>query len=106
MGAIGGLCWTTKGRQVENYIPPSALEAHYDAKPERAIDKYEAFDDYLEEVFGAEDDMRRLFVRQIRARNEPLPRKLAVAIGRTYYRIDLLWLSILYFSKWKGGTRW
>ncbi len=50
MNAIGAMCWITKGREVENYIPPGAVASLLQRDSVRAIGEYESFGDYLDEI--------------------------------------------------------
>ena len=46
----GGFFWITKGREVENYIPKSAVASYYDLKVDNNVGTYEAFEDYIENI--------------------------------------------------------
>ena len=44
--AIGGFCWITKGKEIENYIPTQALRAMYgESLP--ALGQYDLFPEYI-----------------------------------------------------------
>ncbi len=48
--SVGGLCWITKGKEIENYIPKSVIDSlaeNYEMKIEQGLGLYEVFDDYL-----------------------------------------------------------
>lgn len=46
-----GLCWVTKGREVENYIPFSAIQSMFPNKQGfKTVGKYENFADYLNKI--------------------------------------------------------
>lgn len=47
---IDGFCWITKGKEVENYIPKSAMCSLYGQKVAKGVDLYEAFDSYLDNI--------------------------------------------------------
>ncbi|HOO53036.1 MAG TPA: ATP-binding protein [Methanothrix sp.] len=51
--SVGGLCWITKGKEIENYIPKSAIDSlaeNYEMKVEKGFGLYEVFDDYLKHL--------------------------------------------------------
>lgn len=45
---IGALCWITKGREIENYIPLDALSSYFNIKIEGPLDHYGAFSKHLD----------------------------------------------------------
>jgi len=45
---IGTMCWITKGREVENYIPPDAIASLYNKSLGKPIEQYQSFNDYLD----------------------------------------------------------
>lgn len=48
--AIGGFCWITKGKEIENYIPTQALRAMYgESLP--ALGQYDLFPEYIDSKF-------------------------------------------------------
>jgi len=47
---IGALCWITKGREVENYIPQAAIAALYNNSNTKQVDQYQSFSDYLDKI--------------------------------------------------------
>ena len=47
---IGAICWITKGKEVENYIPKAAIAALYNMNSVRQVDKYQSFNDYLDHI--------------------------------------------------------
>lgn len=47
---IGAICWITKGREVENYIPKAAIAELYNMNSVRQVDKYQSFNDYLDHI--------------------------------------------------------
>ena len=54
MLAIGTTCWVTKGREIENYISPSAVASCYGREPARAVSVYESFSEYLDKFEAGE----------------------------------------------------
>jgi len=50
MDNIGGTCWITKGREIENYIPASAVASLYKKDSARQVGTYQPFSDYLDEI--------------------------------------------------------
>lgn len=47
---VGGFCWITKGKEIENYIPKSAIDSlaeNYEMEVEKGLGLYDVFDDYL-----------------------------------------------------------
>jgi len=52
--SIDGICWITKGREIENYIPRSALAALYDGSSPEQSERYQSFSDYLDQIEGGE----------------------------------------------------
>ena len=48
----GGICWITKGREIENYIPKSALSDCFNTDIETEIGQYEKFPEYLNNVIS------------------------------------------------------
>jgi len=57
---IGGLSWITKGREIENYLPASAITAHLGVSAEQ-VGPYDEFAEYLD-ILKA--DAGRNFLRQ------------------------------------------
>jgi putative ATP-dependent endonuclease of OLD family len=50
MDSIGAMRWITKGREVENYIPPATIASLYGRDSVRAVADYESFSSYLDEI--------------------------------------------------------
>ena len=50
IGSIGAICWITKGREVENYIPQDSLAKLYKKDSVEQVDKYQSFSDYLDNL--------------------------------------------------------
>lgn len=48
--AVRGLAWITAGREVENYIPHSAVEALFGKRPTGGEDPFESFFEALETI--------------------------------------------------------
>lgn len=44
------LCWITQGKEIENYIPYSAIEQAYDRKLDRQCGQYDLFPDYIKSI--------------------------------------------------------
>ena len=42
-----GLCWITKGREIENYIPKTSIESFYEKSVNDSFDQYSAISDFL-----------------------------------------------------------
>ena len=53
---IGGKAWITHGREVENYIPPSALVQLYPTMAERPVGRFEDLFELLEKVKPGEGE--------------------------------------------------
>lgn len=47
---IDALCWITKGREVENYIPIEALSSYFNTKIKVHFDRYGAFSKHLDSL--------------------------------------------------------
>jgi hypothetical protein len=47
---IGAICWITKGKEIENYIPKDAISALYNKNSVEQIDQYQSFSDYLDNI--------------------------------------------------------
>lgn len=47
---IDGVCWITKGREIENYIPLAALSSYFKANLTKPFNHYGAFSDHLETI--------------------------------------------------------
>lgn len=47
---ISGLCWITKGREIENYIPKSTVSKLYPGATISQVDQYHDFSEYLEGI--------------------------------------------------------
>lgn len=52
--SIDAICWITKGREIENYIPPDAVAALYNKSSVEHLDRYGSFSDYLDDIEGGE----------------------------------------------------
>ena len=46
----GMLCWITKGKEIENYLPYGAINSAYSSKLETNCKQYELFPEYIERV--------------------------------------------------------
>jgi len=46
----GMLCWISKGKEIENYLPYGAINSAYSSKLETNCKQYELFPDYIESV--------------------------------------------------------
>lgn len=68
---INAICWITKGREIENYIPPDALATLYKKKPSEQYDRYQSFSDYLNRIEEGEGEKflsnKVLFAERIRS---------------------------------------
>jgi len=47
---INGICWITKGREIENYIPSEALVSLYNQKTTKKLGQYDSFSEYLDTI--------------------------------------------------------
>jgi len=50
---IDGICWITKGKEIENYIPKSAIDSlaeFYGTNVENKLELYGVFDEYLKQI--------------------------------------------------------
>jgi putative ATP-dependent endonuclease of the OLD family len=56
--AIGGFSWITAGKEIENYIPVSALERLFSKSGLPKLDKWADFGDYVDENIKAGDGQR------------------------------------------------
>ena len=48
----GNLCWITKGKEIENYIPQGLLEEKYNKQFGKKFNKYDKINEYLNEQVG------------------------------------------------------
>jgi hypothetical protein len=52
--SIGGLCWITAGREIENYLPKAATSALLGASVPRPVEPFEDFAAYLDGIQAQE----------------------------------------------------
>lgn len=52
--ALDALCWITKGKEIENYIPVEAVNSHWNVQADEAVGRYESFFDYLNKIIDRE----------------------------------------------------
>ncbi|MGB2861937.1 MAG: AAA family ATPase [Sedimentisphaerales bacterium] len=68
---ISAVCWVTKGREVENYIPQNAIAAFYEKGAAKQVGPYESFSDYLNDIKRGEGEgflsKKVLFAEKIRS---------------------------------------
>lgn len=53
---IGAICWITKGKEIENYIPEDALLTYYKRKRKISLDPYQTFNQYLDRINRGEGE--------------------------------------------------
>lgn len=67
---INGFCWITAGKEVENYIPKSAISNLYKLESINDLEKFELFWDYLDRIKPGEgerfSDKKVVFAERIR----------------------------------------
>ena len=67
---VGGYCWITEGKEIENYIPKLTLSSFYDKEISDDIDKYVPLWDYLDTIKEGEGkrylSKKPLFAENIR----------------------------------------
>lgn len=47
---IGAIFWSTKGKEIENYIPHSAIASFYNKSSIKQVEQYQSFSDYLDRI--------------------------------------------------------
>jgi putative ATP-dependent endonuclease of OLD family len=47
---MGAHCWITKGREIENYIPSTVVDAYWQVNESSQVGTYESFFDYLDNI--------------------------------------------------------
>ncbi len=52
--AMDAHCWITKGKEIENYISSSVVDAFWNVTDSNQVDKYESFFDYLDNIVAGE----------------------------------------------------
>lgn len=52
--AMEAHCWITKGREIENYIPATVVDAFWNTKGSDQVDCYRSFFDYLDNIVAGE----------------------------------------------------
>ncbi|MCP4261489.1 MAG: ATP-binding protein [Planctomycetes bacterium] len=50
MENIGAICWITKGKEIENYIPKDAIAKLHNKKSVEQIEQYQSFSDYIDNI--------------------------------------------------------
>lgn len=67
---VNGFCWITAGKEVENYIPKTAISKLYDLEITKDLGLYDTFWDYLDEIKIKEgkkySDKKVVFAEKIR----------------------------------------
>lgn len=51
---MNSLCWVTKGREIENYIPPEVINSFWMDSVSSQVGKYVSFFDYIDEAIDGE----------------------------------------------------
>lgn len=59
--SIGGLAWVTEGKEIENYIPGSAVALHYGRDTAPPLGRYMNFSTYLDKIIN---DAGKKFLRK------------------------------------------
>lgn len=52
--ALDALCWITKGKEIENYIPVDAVNLNWGVQAESSVGRYDSFFDYLDKIINDE----------------------------------------------------
>ena len=52
--AMDAYCWITQGKEIENYIPASIVDAFWEKKNVKQVGQYESFFDYLDKIIPNE----------------------------------------------------
>lgn len=52
--AMEAHCWITKGKEIENYIPATVVDAFWSVADSVQVDRYESFFEYLENIVAGE----------------------------------------------------
>lgn len=68
---VGGFCWITEGKEVENYIPKSAITSYYDMEIDANVGAFEDFNNYLENIKSGEGG--RFLTKKVRFAEEIRP---------------------------------
>ncbi|MCY9855320.1 ATP-dependent nuclease [Vibrio mediterranei] len=45
---LGGFCWITQGKEIENYIPKSVVNDYWNKSAQSSVERYSSFFDYLD----------------------------------------------------------
>ncbi len=53
---LGAFCWITKGKEIENYIPSTAVDSLFDIEDSSQVEKYENFFEHLETLIPGEGE--------------------------------------------------
>ena len=56
---LGALCWITKGKEIENYIPSEVVDDFWDLKNSKQVDQYADFFGYLNLISSNQGDKYR-----------------------------------------------
>lgn len=59
------LCWITKGREIENYVPFQAINSAFDSKLNKQCEKYESFPEYISSVRSRFSNEKVLFANKV-----------------------------------------
>lgn len=47
-------CWITKGKEIENYVPATVVDAFFGVQNSSQVDRYESFFEYLDNIVAGE----------------------------------------------------
>lgn len=54
LSRIGAVCWITKGKEIENYIPASAVDSFWNVQESEQVGKYDSFFDHIDRIVEGE----------------------------------------------------
>ena len=85
-------CWVTKGKEIENYLPKSALEEMLNILIKKNCDRYDLFPDYVEKYYKNFSNKKVPFANQIKGyitlENSANIMDLKMRIGQLYKQIE------------------
>ena len=63
-GDIGGFCWITKGKEIENYIPAECIEKKFAVKAKQ-VGQYDKFPEYIKKYYKSFESNKVSFAKSI-----------------------------------------
>lgn len=97
---FGGMAWLTAGKEIENYIPASALAALYGTQNSTALEQYQDLAEYLNNIKA--DEGRKFLRNKVLFAERVCPYVTRVDVENTFDLHEKVKAACKHILKWNG----